>query len=226
MCDNVYTVCPAGFEYMKKINIYPEKIKISRLGVHDHGMNPFDPQGRFTLVSCSSLNIQKRVEKIAESLKYVDFELTWIHFGGNGNSMPIEKFREFCASTVPGNIRYEFRGSVSNRSLMEFYGSHPINLFIHLSDSEAITVAIQEAASFGIPILAANAGGVSEIVNERTGMLVENDFDVKKVAALIAKFRNSEMNTEPFRKGVKEFWKEHFSAEKNYTSFYKDITNG
>jgi hypothetical protein len=31
------------------------------------------------------------------------------------------------------------------------------------------------------------------------------------------------MNTEVFRSGIKNFWKENFQAEKNYMEFYKEI---
>lgn len=42
-----------------------------------------------------------------------------------------------------------------------------------MSDSEGIPVSIMEAMSFGIPVIARNVGGMSEIVNEENGLLLE-----------------------------------------------------
>jgi glycosyltransferase involved in cell wall biosynthesis len=85
-------------------------------------------------------------------------------------------------------------------------------------------MSIQEAISFGIPIIATNVGGIHEIVNNRTGILIEKNFDSKKVAEQIEVFITSNKNQEEFRNGVRNFWKENFDAEKVYTEFYKILT--
>lgn len=54
-----------------------------------------------------------------------------------------------------------------------------------MSDSEGIPVSIMEAMSFGIPVIARNVGGMSEIVNEENGLLLEND-DAEDAASKIS----------------------------------------
>jgi hypothetical protein len=40
--------------------------------------------------------------------------------------------------------------------------------------------------------------------------------EMKEVAQIITDFKGSEKNTASFRKGVRDFWVEHFDAENNY----------
>jgi len=49
---------------------------------------------------------------------------------------------------------------------------------MNLSETEGIPVSIMEAQSAGVPILATNLGGTSEIVNNENGFLVEKDFNL------------------------------------------------
>ena len=85
-------------------------------------------------------------------------------------------------------------------------------------------MSIQEAISFGIPVIATNVGGIPEIVKQETGILIDKNFDIKKVAEQIEAFITSNKNKEEFRNGVRNFWKEKFDAEKVYTEFYKVLT--
>ena len=44
---------------------------------------------------------------------------------------------------------------------------------------------MMEAISFGIPVIGTNVGGVKEIINTDTGILLEKDFEVKTLSSLI-----------------------------------------
>jgi glycosyltransferase involved in cell wall biosynthesis len=78
-----------------------------------------------------------------------------------------------------------------------------------------------EAMSFGIPAIATNVGGVSEIVqDEKNGFLLEKDFTDTQLAERIR--RCSEMPNEvyqTYRKAARDYWEENFNAEKNYSDF-------
>ena len=45
----------------------------------------------------------------------------------------------------------------------------PVDLFLTVSANEGIPVSIMEAQSFGIPVIATDVGGISEIVNNVNG---------------------------------------------------------
>ncbi len=223
MCDHVYTVCKAAQNYLKGLNIFPEKVKLCQLGVFDRGINPFPENDKFIIVSCSSLNIYKRVDKIIDVLKLIKFPVKWIHFGGKGDWLSVEEFESRC-QLLPANIEYEFKGPVSNDVLLNFYQKNIVHLFIHLTFTEGgVPVVLQEAASFGIPMLASNTGGVPEIVNEETGILIEKDFEIENVVALIIDFKSSRKNSLEFRNNVKLFWENNFKAETNFKKFYNEI---
>ena len=206
-------------DYVIRKNIFPEKIKTQYLGTKDNGINKFNEYSKFTLVSCSNLIPLKRVHLIIEILNHINFDLNWIHFG---NGKCFEELR-LLASKLPSNINVEFKGNVSNKDIMEFYKINSVNLFITTSETESLPVSIQEAISFGIPIIATNVGGVSEIVNEKTGYLIDKKFDVKEVASLIGEFKNSSENSASFRNGVRNFWLNNFEANAVYEDFYQEL---
>jgi colanic acid/amylovoran biosynthesis glycosyltransferase len=214
----IYPSSKMSENYIKDKNMFPEKAQVSYLGTNDYGNNPFDASAVFTVVSCSSLVPLKRVHLIIELLKQVHFEVQWIHFGGGELE---EELKTMASRVLPSNVRYEFKGSVNNSSILEFYKKTSINLFITTSETEGLPVSIQEAISFGIPVMATAVGGIPEIVNDTTGFLIDENFKMEDAAQLILQFKVSNKNASAYREGVRQFWKQHFSAEKNYKSFYE-----
>ncbi|MEO7088471.1 MAG: glycosyltransferase, partial [Bacteroidia bacterium] len=216
----IYCVSEKGANYLK--GIYPqfkEKIFCNHLGVSDYGSNPFSKECTLTIVTCSNIIPVKRVHLMVEILSLVKKDVKWIHFGeGYLKQEMMEKVK-----ALPINIVAEFRGYVSIERLMEFYKSNPVSLFINTSISEGLPVSIQEAISFGIPIMATDAGGTSEIVNDKTGILLPLYFDVKEAAKQIDDFSSSFRNTEEFRWGVKAFWNQYYNAQNNYPKFVQQL---
>jgi len=224
MVDRVFSVSKKGYNYLKNRKLFPEKISYSYLGVPDHGLNPFDEHAPFKIVSCSNLMPLKRVHLIVEILRNIGIPVSWVHFGDG------KLFEEVktLASTLPSNVSVEFKGHVSNSEVLEYYGSHSINLFIIASEMEGLPMSLIEACSFGIPLMGTDVDGIPEIVNATTGMLIPKEVDPVKAAAMIRDFKEQK-NTKVFRAGVREFWKENFYNRNNYQAFYNtiiDISNG
>jgi glycosyltransferase involved in cell wall biosynthesis len=219
----IYAVSKDGLGYM--CSHYPEnkhKFFLSHLNVFDLGDNPWSENNDFTIVSCSNLIPLKRVNLIIETLKHFQFNLHWIHFGDGELRYSLEREAE----KLPVNIKYEFKGSVTNADLITFYKNNTVNLFIHLSETEGgVPLALQEAASLGIPLLGTNVGGVCEIVSEQTGFLVDKNSNAKTLSELITKFRYSDKNTPDFRRAVKAYWKAGFDAQKNYEDLFLKFIN-
>jgi len=210
-----------GVDYVKSKNIYPEKVELSYLGTKDFGENIVSTSEEFTLVSCSRMVALKRVHLIAEILKHVDFKLKWLHIGAGPELEKVKK----AAKQLPSNVEFIYQPRFDTHAgLIEFYKKTPINLFINISETEGLPVTIQEALSFGIPTLATDVGGTSEVVTEQTGILIKKEFDPKTVANLISEFKNSHKNTPDFRKSVREFWESNFKAEEVASKFLKQLT--
>lgn len=212
-----YAVSKYGFNYMiKRYPNYRSKFELSYLTVSYGGENPFQStNSAFTIVSCSGLIPLKRVELIVQILKNITFEVKWIHFGDGPFMDDLKKM----IKDLPATVFVELKGNVLNSEVKEYYRNNCINLFISTSSTEGLPISMQEAISFGIPIIATNVGGVSEIVNENTGILLDPDFKIEDAVEILKEFRNGYMNTPAFRKNVSAYWKEHFSEEINRINF-------
>ncbi|MBI3133430.1 MAG: glycosyltransferase [Bacteroidetes bacterium] len=219
--DKVISVSRFGAEYLKRKTKYANKITWNFCGIYDPGVNPLDPSGVYTLVSCSAVIHLKRIDKIIESLRYLDFPVRWIHFG-NG-----KLFEEILtqSKSLPNNISVEFMGETRNSEVMKFYSSTSVNAFIHLSESEGLGLAIIEAQSFGIPAIAVNSDAVCDIVNDSTGILLPAFSEPAEIAKAIKEHRGGYKNTVQFRKGVKEYWKGNFDAVHNYQALFNLLVN-
>ena len=209
-----------GVEYIKAKNIYPEKIFLSYLGTQDHGMGKFEPTDKFTLLSCSSIIPLKRVHLIAEILKNCTSEIMWVHIG---EGSAIEKVKSHTQD-LPQNISFQLKKRFDTHDdLMDYLKDTHVNLFINVSETEGLPVTIQEALSFGIPIIATDVGGTSEIVNEQTGILINKEFDSQLVAKRIEEFKSSSKNTISFREEVRNFWEENFKMEHTAYQFFSHL---
>jgi glycosyltransferase involved in cell wall biosynthesis len=226
--DFVFPVSIGGTVYLQnKYPSYRHKLRTLYLGSEAHAnLNNFISNEPFVLVSCAKVRDIKRIHKIAEMLQFINFKLKWYHLGDENldvqNDPSISLYKENVSKLInKTNIEYYPLGLLDNTSVMDFYKTHPVNLFISLSEAEGIPVSMMEAISFGIPILSTDVGGCKEIVNDQTGILIPLETDMKQVASIISDFKSSEKNTERFRKGVRKFWEENFNADKNYIDFFK-----
>jgi glycosyltransferase involved in cell wall biosynthesis len=83
-----------------------------------------------------------------------------------------------------------------------------------------------ESISFGIPILATNVGGVSEIAHAKTGYLAEKDFSVAEAAQIIKTHaKKNQQEITALRKSAREFYLGHFNSDTNYLKFLEDNFN-
>jgi glycosyltransferase involved in cell wall biosynthesis len=224
--DKIFPVSNMGTKYLQDRYLnFKNKIETIYLGSTDNGLNPFNTDTVFTMVSCASFRHHKRIHKIAEMLQFVDFPLRWYHIGGERLDSDDPKIVEYKINKekLKANQKIEFvpLGSMSNDDIFNFYKTQSINLFISLSAIEGIPVSIMEAISFGIPVLSTDVGGCKEIVTEETGILIPLETEIKEVARIITEFKESPKNSAEFRKGVRVFWEKYFNAEKNY----KDLLN-
>lgn len=213
--SQIFVVSKAGETYLKQKNIFPEKIRVNYSGVHDLGLNPTNNSEEFVLLSCSFLADIKRVDKISEILALLPHKIHWIHVGdGPEKNKVIER-----AKLMPANIRFEMRGMLNHNELMNLYKSTPIDLFIHLSETEGLPMSLVEAMSFGIPVLATNAGGTSEIVNDKNGVLIDVDFKIELVRASLKKIILEKDYRESMSREARNHFLTNFQAQVNYTNF-------
>jgi glycosyltransferase involved in cell wall biosynthesis len=90
-------------------------------------------------------------------------------------------------------------------------------VFVNVSASEGLPVAIMEAMSCGIPVIAPAVGGIPEIVNSENGVLLPGDCHPRHVADAI--WRVVRTDSAARRRRARETWREHCAAQSNYTHF-------
>ncbi len=219
--DRVHVASQAGLDHVTAAHPREAaKFRLARLGTRDHGLAPWSPAPVLRIVSCSNLVELKRVHLLAEALLDVEGPVEWTHFGDG----PERERIEAVVRDLPPNVKATMMGAVPNARLIDWYLTHPVDLFVHLSSTEGgVPVALQEAASFGIPLLACDAGGVREIVGDRTGLLLPADPLLRQLAQLLGEHRTSHRNTAVFRAGVRRAWSEGFTAERAFGTFAADL---
>jgi len=220
--ETVFVVSKKGQSYLQgKYPDYEHKVKTAYLGTVDNGKSPMPNSERLNVVSCSNVIPLKRVGSIIEILREVKGRVDWVHFGDGPLLEEIKK----KSKSLPENIICTFKGRVANKDVLKHYKSKPIDLFINLSETEGIPVSIMEAISFGIPVMATNVGGTSEIVCENTGWLINEEYTPAEVRTILEENRGK-MKDEVFRNNVRGFWENNFNAEVNYKNFAEILLNG
>ncbi len=228
--DATFCISQNGKEYLDELtqHKFSQKIKLSRLGTFNtKGVLSASNSGKMKLLSCSNIIPLKRTHLIIEALAIInDLEIEWIHFGTGVLKNKVEKLAREKLSGKK-NIHFEFGGQVNNETLLNYYSSNAIDVFINVSETEGLPVSIMEANSFGIPAIATDVGGVSEIVQHKVnGYLLPvtaSSSDIARTIEVLYYLSPYEKNE--MRKNAFQNWNKNFNAEINYLIFAKDISS-
>jgi glycosyltransferase involved in cell wall biosynthesis len=111
---------------------------------------------------------------------------------------------------------------LSNKEVLNYYRNNPVDLFINVSESEGIPVSIMEAISFGIPVIATNVGGTSEIVTDKFGILLPKNISASELSKTIDEFiSRSVEDKKKMKLHAFSYWENNFNADTNYQEFSK-----
>lgn len=216
----------------------------------------------FRIVSCSNLIELKRVHLIPEAIKIVCSDrkfvgemvrrgiegISWNHFGGGKLFAELrEKAADLAASFGTPEFRVEavMHGRVPHDSILDYYsngsGTQGADLFMITSRSEGVPVSIMEAMSYGIPVIATDVGGVSELFKSAaksapaaasggaddngTGLLLPPDPSAELIAEKLSGFMLlPEKSHANLRDSAFANWRDNWNAAKNYSDFADSIT--
>ncbi len=214
--DMVLPCSKNGEDYLKKeYPMYKDKIKFSYLGTMDHGLSPNRNNCLYHIVTCSSIIPLKRIDLLVDAIALLEESghvIKWTCIGeGNQLKEIRKKVSEFIRQS-----EVIFTGRLDNKDVLSFYKNNSIDLFVNVSETEGLPVSIMEAISFGIPVLATNVGGTSEIVvNGVTGLLVDKEITKSDLANALLNMKEYNFN----RESVRNYWEKHFNAMVNYSNF-------
>ncbi|MCB0308082.1 MAG: glycosyltransferase [Bdellovibrionales bacterium] len=227
--DGIATASLHGANYLRAN--YPgndHTIWTSYLGVNnktfeDGSLIKKDSQ-MLQVVSCSAICENKQVLRIANIMIELakalpENTIVWTHFGNGPQMKKLQKL----VDGIPSNLTVDLKGYQENSTVLDFYRHQYVDFFINMSLSEGLPVSIMEAMSFGIPAVASDVGGTSEIVDANTGLLVLHDESDEKIVNNIVKEIADAQHWCSKRKNSRLKWCNIFNASVNHARFVERI---
>jgi glycosyltransferase involved in cell wall biosynthesis len=217
----IFAISNHGVNHIKnRFNV--NNVSLSRLGIFDLKIISKPSENScFSIVSVSDIIPLKNLPLIAKSIihfaaKHPNLKISWNHFG---DGVGKKELVDIISQGKSKNLNCILNGIVKNSEVLNFYVSYPVDLLINLSESEGIPVSMMEAISFGVSLIGTDVGGVSEIVNDTTGILIDIPINIEFVSDQICAVYNSPKD----RKSVRNYFLENYSAENNYSNFSNKI---
>lgn len=154
---------------------------------------------------------------IAEAVLALKGKFKWAHLGGGENFKELDKKIESENATDFIHLS----GVMANRDIHSFFAANDIQLFLNVSTTEGLPVSIMEAMSYGIPVLATDVGGTSEIVKHgENGFLLPAEMDAEDLKkAIVDYFELPASQRAQMAKAAYKTWSDEYSAEKNFENF-------
>ncbi len=209
--SKIYFVSETGKNYMiQKYPKYINKYFTYPLGVKSHGsINILEKNNEFHFISCSNVDHNKNVKLILYALKEValkhkDKIIHWTHFG---SGELLDDLLNTIKNLFCPNLKVDLMGYQPNGVIFEFYKNKSINAFITTSHSEGgRPLSVQEALSFGIPVIASSVGGITEIINESNGYLLSSKPSIYElIDAITTVIHNPELWEQKRSQAIKTF---------------------
>lgn len=206
-----------------------EKYPLHRLGVPYKGVTAEDRKSgckeEFLLLSCANVVPLKRIELIIDGLSHMGQEkVKWVHIGAGEQ---LERMRELAAVQLDGrkNISYEFTGALPNDMVVDYYKKQYVSCFITTTETEGGSpVAVQEALSFGVPVIATAVGELVQMVQDNGFLLPENPIR-EEVAGAIGQMVSDYGSEAYFRMCSRslEIFEEKFDAQRNFSTLAEEL---
>jgi glycosyltransferase involved in cell wall biosynthesis len=177
-------------KYLEKAKVPGDKMLNLRRGVNCEQFHPakrslemrkqLAPNGELILVSVSRLAPEKGFEFLAQVAKKLDslnFPFKLLIVGGNKNPSVIQEIHDYFGDlNEKGTVQYT--GQLKGEELAKAYAVGDV--FLHCSITETFGLVVLESMASGVPVIARDEGGPSEIVADgKSGYLVQpNALDV------------------------------------------------
>lgn len=223
--DEIAAISDHGKQYLEKLYGNEETVSVYRLGAVDQGChNPCARRETLRIISCSRTIHLKRLDRLVDALTLItDRPVHWTHLGGGEAQEALERY---AAEKLPANVTVTFSGTIPNTQVYETYKQQPFHVFVNVSETEGVPVAIMEAMSFDIPVIATAVGGTPELMEEgKNGYLLPKDFSDAELADRIRQF--GDMPEEVylgFRRAARNKFEREYNATDNYRGFLTYLT--
>lgn len=209
-----------------------EKYSVNRLGVTDKHVTAETRQAHlntnstFTILSCSALIPLKRINMIIEGLATIESQKTvrWIHIGEGSELNALKELANVKLGSKK-NLQYQFLGVMMNEDVLKYYEDNFISCFITTTETEGgAPVSVQEALSYGVPIIATDIGELKQMV-KTNGILLSVNLDANEVGVAIDDILNI-YDTEKYWQMCQEsleIFRNKFNKEINYSDMIQEL---
>lgn len=218
-----------GKRYLEKTyRASAHRVSVSQLGVLIPQKNAAPSPGshHLHLLSVASCIDVKQIDKLikaiamaAESL--TGYEIQWTHIGEGPLLSNLKRIAEKLL--LPQKVNWKFLGQLDNPEVRDYFENSYVDVFINTSKSEGVPVSIMEAMSYGVPVIAPNVGGISEIVVENNGILLSEVAPIEEIStAIVAMSRRCK--SQEIRMFAKKKIEDLYDAGKNFPAAINCIT--
>lgn len=226
--DKVFVLADSARDYFERTyNVGREIVSVTPLGVPLKELTPRVPVDHvFSIVSVSYCVPVKRVEKIILAVKHLapnckSKKIRWTHIGSGPLLNRLKSMAEVELGEIK-NIEHQFLGNKDNSFVKDFYYQNDVTCFLNVSDSEGMPVSIMEAMAAGVPVVAPNVGGISELLDSESGLLLSKDPSPELIGAVLRD--NYEFfNDIRVRTAARKRIDRKFNSRRNYISFVKNV---
>jgi glycosyltransferase involved in cell wall biosynthesis len=222
--DLLFFASEAGQNYF--CEHYPEyvsKFETAHLGTKDPGfVGKSSSDGICRIVSCAHIVPVKRLDLLLDGIATAarlrpEQKFEWIHFGDGAGKKSLDRK---VSRNFPTNAQGRLLGNVPNHEILQHYKNHPVDVFVNVSSTEGgAPVAIQEAMSCGIPIVATAVGGNPEVVSEQNGILLDADPTPEQISTALLRIWDNPSLAAEMRKESRRIWQTGYNAEVNFRRF-------
>lgn len=181
------------------------------------------------VTSISNVVPIKRLHLLVEALAQVDDSICvhWTHLGHGALFDRISSQSATLLAPRP-NISFDLRGHVDHSAVLDHLRDDPVDVVVNCSSDEGLPVTLMEAMARGIPAIAFDVGGISEIVIDGvTGVLLprsSTSADISREMCRIADIKS----TVAYRnlcKSAFELADGRFNSQRNYELFFKSVVS-
>lgn len=227
LVDRLFPDADAGLAYLN--DRYPEFNSVyetALLGVTDPCFTtPASMDNVFRIVSCSMLEPVKRIDLLIEGIAHAakarpDQRFEWHHFG---NGKRRTELQELANHIFPFNASADLPGYSTKADLMCYYRQNPVDVFMNVSATEGTPVAVMEAVSCGIPVIATSVGGNVEIATERNGLQLTANPTPEQIGQALLAFWDDRDARLSKRQGSRQVWDERYNADANFQAFARKL---
>lgn len=196
-------------------HIHIETRRLGCIDRHPATPSPHVMHSQLTFLTVGPISDGKRFAQMAEFIDALatarEKTMRWVIVGDGPRLSDLKK----TLSAMPSNrwLHVELTGAVSNDDVHALYATGRIDWMLLLAeDSIGCPVAICEALMHGVPVVANDVGGLSEMIDDDCGILLAANPRKEEFIRGIMPCIDSQLRYSRMRLGAREKWASDFDA--------------